>query len=943
MRIALFLLGVLLSLVPTAHAQQPGDRQPRIRYWKTRWSFPDIDAAELLSRLQAAGIEIPIDAAGKVAVDFDVSIPLNRMRDAKAYRLQGTIAAKRLRLERLLLEDFSADLHYHDGKLHLTDTTGRWSDVAAGADAGSPVPSGTLSGSAALGLRPLGDLTARLQADSIPIGPLQAFLGLSESKRPASGRLSGDVQLKVPLQKIRNPDAWDVAGALQLRDLRIGKSDAVTLRSGKVTIGRGRIVADQVSLFSQASPDVRADMSATWEFTGQQPFEFSIRANDVPLHSMTETLLGRPIVDGKVDLDLRGQGGTQSGQFNISGHVASPQLSVLGMDFGLLEHQILFDRQQFRLQPIDRTAAADMVLQEAMVAYEITPQQFLIRQGTARIAGGAIRGSGVLSRDPQQPHRLQASWEKIRPQMRLSTPPGRITTRSSGQLELLVPADSLAEATGNLTVACEEIAVANIDVGQLTLDVRLDHGVMRATGSGRLLGGAAEIDVTSTPKNNRPHLAGQIAIRSMRLQRLAESLPQPSLRSIRGTATFVANFLPESSDDLTPQPPRLPIDIRATASDVMWNRRSFSRRIALKLQASQSNVEVQQIDGSYAGGRVQATGHWPLLGSAAKQMQVNLLDVDLARALLPFSGNTSSQIEGKMSGNLVVTGKQKWHARGNVSARSTRLFSIPTGTFGGSLDASVSPGLARWKVRLPSIRGQLAGGRILGEMELKSSTLRPGSSDLASRWKIERVDFGKVLQQASGSAFAHGQMTGTLSLNGRGIRAAKDLTGRFDAELGGTQSGAIPGLLAADRFLGVVSLARVRFDQGHTQGVIGGGAVKLKETWLRSNRVRVFTDGSIQLSDGGMDLAVVISTGSFYLDDAKILALATQLAIQSALPIAGLVEINRLLANRTVHLQFTGPLTNPRLRLKPLEIIREEAARFLLREILVASSIASDL
>ncbi len=72
------------------------------------------------------------------------------------------------------------------------------------------------------------------------------------------------------------------------------------------------------------------------------------------------------------------------------------------------------------------------------------------------------------------------------------------------------------------------------------------------------------------------------------------------------------------------------------------------------------------------------------------------------------------------------------------------------------------------------------------------------------------------------------------------------------------------------------------------------------------------------------------------LASSQLVAFASQLAIQSVLPLTTLVEINRLLSNRTVHLDFLGTMADPRVRLKPLEMIREEAARFLLRELMVA-------
>ena len=138
-----------------------------------------------------------------------------------------------------------------------------------------------------------------------------------------------------------------------------------------------------------------------------------------------------------------------------------------------------------------------------------------------------------------------------------------------------------------------------------------------------------------------------------------------------------------------------------------------------------------------------------------------------------------------------------------------------------------------------------------------------------------------------------------------------------------------------------MSLAGVQFTEGHIDGVIASGAASIDEFWLRGGSVNVWSDGKIQLADRRVDLNVVVSTG--YLNSGnRLLSLASQLAVQSVLPIAALVEVNRVLSHRTVHLGFSGPLSDPRIRLKPMEIIREEAARFLLRELLIATSASAN-
>ncbi len=981
------LLIFALTLATSTSFAQQLDRAPaKTTYWKTNWSFSEIDVNRLLSMMNAIGIDVPIDTFGTVSVDFQVSVPLTRLRDGKAYRLEGTITSRRLRLEQLLLQEFAADVAYRDGLLELVNLRGRLSDATVPNrdpnDPESMATGSTLSGSASAQLLPLGNLKANVKADSLPIGPIDQLVmsTTSQSQRePVTGRFSGNIRLRVPIDQITDANSWNVEAELQATDVRIGASPAVSVDSGRLTLNEGKLHAEEMSIASQSSPEASVTASATVELAGRQRYEFQLRANDVSLTAISQMIAERSIVDGKVDLNAQGRGELATAGFLAVGRIASPSLAVYGVDLGLIEHEFQVSEQSLTLSPIDHRESPsehDLSLKSVRFEYAITPQAFSIRDLTAGLFGGSVVGSGSVARDKAGTNRFNLVWQDIQPQWRGMGPNlAPISARSSGQLELSTPADSIAEAEGELQLKLSEISVGKLDVGELDLSGSVHRGEVRMSGRGQLLGGKVDMDLTAPVRDlitlsavdpaaqpmdqggdkkngdagqgDRPKTTGRATIKSMRLNELTKLFRQPALQGIDGNISAIIELLPPHSgqtDSLRQSASTWPqVGIELTAVDVVRNRRTLTRRLTAKLKTQGSDITVQSVHGIFAGGFVQAAGRWSL-ASQTQQLQVSMSNVDLSLAVLPFSPQNVDSIAGKLSGTMSVTGGERWRLRGSLSARDSRLFAIPTGTVRSGFRASMTPNLTRWEFHLPSIRGQLAGGRVRGSAQLTSSAIYVGAPDLSSHWQLDRVDFARVLEQASGSAssYAGGQLTGELTLGGRGVRSPGDLSGRFDAELDGTQSEAVPGLLSADQFLGVISLAQVRFNSGRMRGVIGGGAARLDEFSLSSNRVRVWAEGTIQLASGGTDLDVVISTGNFLLDNAKVVAFATQLAIQSVLPIATLIEVNRLLSNRTIHLAFTGPLTDPRVRLKPLEIIREEAARFLLREILVATSATAD-
>src|SRR5690606_16771326 len=98
--------------------------QPRqLRYWTTNWSFRDINIGTLARRLSRIGITAPVELDGNVTIEFAVSIPINALRDATAYRIVGTLESPRLRVESTTLS-LNTGVNYENGVVSLSDLRG---------------------------------------------------------------------------------------------------------------------------------------------------------------------------------------------------------------------------------------------------------------------------------------------------------------------------------------------------------------------------------------------------------------------------------------------------------------------------------------------------------------------------------------------------------------------------------------------------------------------------------------------------------------------------------------------------------------------------------------------------------------------------------------------------------------------------------------------------
>ena len=962
------------GVVERLHAAEGAPKEGKTHYWTTKWSYQDVDIARILSRLRSIGIVIPIDAEGDVSVELDVSVPLNRLSQGRAYRLQGTVTSNHLRLDDLQLTQVRAELAYDAGVLSLKLLDACWGETEPKphgqtaekiAPTGSPRmnhPSksiakpptkGRLQGEASIELLPLGKLQAELDVNDLSLGSIQSWLLGATADRIAKGRLNGRITATADVDRLSELTAWSVDGEVDILDFCIGNTTPVTLRSGPLRFQKGVLLAESVGLTSPVSDLVRLVLACEVELIGRQRFQFRLTADDLPLETLSALFTAeKKLVSGKLDLDLHGKGEFSRYQWALRGQIGSPDLRVLGQHLGLFEHQLRFDQQLLDFRPVDESAAmlaGGMLIERVSAKYALDGDSLRVSDMSATLFGGTVQGAMNLARRTGGKHSLQLSWFNLSPRYvihGLSRTPFPLNAKTAGRIDWTVPAGALdrpIEHRGEAEVQIQPIAIGASPIGLMELQANVNSSGVKIGGQGQLFGGKFSIDLASKVTaedswksliDRRPQ--GHARAERVRLDRVVSDLLPNFRRRVRGTADIRLTYQDESGSHRSV--PTCQVDIR----DLGLDGRVITRQLRLITMFRGHQIVLERIRGSFAGGRLWADGEWTL-GKGTRQLQVGVSGIDISDAMFPLASSIGSSLEGTVSGSASITYVEGLRFRGACTARDSVVFNVPTGTLHSGVSGFVSQDSGHWKVRFPTIQGDLANGQVAGEVQLSSSLSRAKSFDMTSRWRAQRIDFGNLLSASNISTrIAHGQMSGELTLGGRGIRGVNDLRGRFDAKLGATQAAAIPGLLQADQFLGLITLRGSQFNRGRVKGLIGAGAAVIDHFELSSDRIKVWSSGKIRLDNLRMDMDVIISTGNFRLADERLLAFAAQLAMQSVFPVTTLVEVNRILRNRTIYLNFSGNLRNPRLRLKPLEIIREEALQFLLRELLVAASLQNN-
>ncbi|QDT09741.1 AsmA-like C-terminal region-containing protein [Planctomycetes bacterium K23_9] len=953
--IRLFILIGATTFVSSSSASA----QEKTSYWNLSWSWKDVDVEQLSSRLSSVGLDIPVSAQGNASVDVQVGIPLNALRSSDKYQLTGTISSKRLQVDELVWSDFEAVIDVREGNASLQKMRGSLGSK-------SMQGSGRVTGSANLQFAPMGDVSAKLVMESVKISPLhqvyKSAIG-DDSVSTLSGTVDGKIQFSAPYESIGDVHRWTLDADVSVDQFRSGQFPAVNLATGSATIRNGTLEAKNMRATVAGDQPSTLMAAARAELSGERRFQLGVMGDNVPLTKIAGLFSSSkiPWVTGQLDVDLTAKGRLGDGKNNwadtselnweVNGKIASPEMTASGVNLGLIEHQITFDKHQFVLTPLLEVGDNDKLLIKRIAAkYQVQPTSIALEQLAAEVFDGTLAGNAVLSTDGASPHHVDLKWNDLALQFDAGVfAPVSVAFQAfaSGAIDWTVPAAGIAKVDqhrGKISVDLEQITVADASVGDLSVIAESTPNSIVLESQGKLFGGDWSIKTKTdvTPDLTFQDLwqaitTGQVSIASMQAERIIAVLPpalRPKLLNRRWRGKLNANV------DFKMANGKADSTIKAVASNVSLDGTELTRRMKLNARIVDNRLVIDQAIGLIADGRLEASGLLVLEPGSAQirsaQLNVRVASVDAPTILNLVAPNVAEQIDGRVSARLVVSGgdRDRLAIRGAVTLSDATTFGIRIDEAHSGISGYLTTRLDRWGFNIPSIAGSTGNGRIAGSLSLKSAN-RPSKVDMRSKWDLRNVDFAKTLANAESSSgiLGEGRLSGKLVLNANHVSGPQDLFGNFDFKLNGSSGRSIPGLDDAQNFLGPIGLAGVRFDEGRARGVIGAGRATLQEFWLRSPQLMVWAEGPIVLANQRLDLQAVISTGNFDTSTTLISALG-MVAVDYATPIGILLEINQLLSDRTIFVDVVGPASDPRLRLKPLETIREETAQFFLQQLL---------
>jgi hypothetical protein len=759
---------------------------------------------------------------------------------------------------------------------------------------------GRASGSATIALGDKFGGSATLSWNTIDVAAATRPLGLSILS--AAGLSDGTLTITVPPGTINEREKWSGSASAMLPQLVVYGLDfrQIDLKSSKLADGNLAVESLAAQLDGQPVHAVMTlRLQSPWtidaRFHGQQLFVE--RAASIPELS---TLRGR--IAGRADLSGHVEGTLDPLQLTISGRVDGQGL--------------IFDNNT-----IDRLS----------LVYTYKPDSVELSAIDASLYDGRLTGDVVIALADNAPTTSTLNWTNIdaaRALGQFAQLPVKLQSHADGNLKLTIPGGAWSDYAAwdiSAHLSLPDLAANRVSIASVKADVAQHNRRLTYSASGTLFHGEMRLEGERAAD---AAFTGPAALGSARF-----SLQRASLAA-------AASVTAEPREPSTPVEGTLSIDLASTVVDNRWSWRGDVRvadlgvsgvqltpSLTAQATGDERTVQLQQLSGDFAGGRLGGAGQWRLGAQRGRTFRVSLRSARVER-LMAMADGDAAPLSGPMDVELRVAPGEVWRIAGTASSQQVDVQTVQFSNFHMPIDADWHPLSGRVRVNVSSVHAGIAGGRITGRLSAEQAA----GWNLSGGFQFFRIDLGALSRELrSQSSYGSGRLTGTLKMVGRNMHSINDLRATMVADLEDTQATSIPVISDLRNFVpGFAASGSSGFQQGRLEARLERGVVHVEELSLASRQMSLFVTGLVNLS-GRLRLDATIALGQ---GNNPVLAqlLLRRLAEFTAPPVALLVEANDFLANRVIHAEIGGTIRRPAIRLQPLRILREEIVRFFLRQ-----------
>ncbi len=520
---------------------------------------------------------------------------------------------------------------------------------------------------------------------------------------------------------------------------------------------------------------------------------------------------------------------------------------------------------------------------------------------------------------------------QIRSLCELAKLPATATGSIDGQLRVN-SIRSLSESDLILQIASRNASVRGVPVQFKTQDARIQDGKLSLQALASALDGSfnlaasgsvqALVDWSQSPNRelHRIPLECSLVGQNISIQKGVEVVDRRgALRPLSGQ--LEVRILRDEQAAAT----NLLATAETTLSNIRWQQSILTSRIRTSAAVFPTHVEVKNIEGRIAEGRLSGQASVTLEKNPKGTFRLGIENVNLRRAAAPVPG-LSRSLDGKAS--ISATGKIGRQSRASIKVQASSIRAGEVEVRELRLPLTVEYNLFANRVDLQCQAGAInaGGGYVFIDT---SASWANGLTNGNATLDIRRIDSSKLLR---GNALNIGMIDGKLDFRCVRAQRLEDLSGKYHLELTELQNLELPGY---DRFTQLVKVPTFsgpslgKDDIGILDGRIGGGLLYLDQATLTKNGLLVLADGTVT-KQGRLALNVVAITNPSGATDGLMDLASSPILLATPAPVALIARANEAIKDRTFYVQVAGTTNRPIMHIQPGKGLTQDALRFVL-------------
>ncbi len=872
----------------------------------TEIELEDVDLRQLVERLKTFNIDLPVDVTGRLSLKARATIPLRTLNDLTAYQFEGEATLVSAHIAGMDIGRARAKIELIDGVLDLTDFVGqlvsRPDGVAESPPEESdliplegPLPSGAFRGHLRAELAPAGPFRADFEAFELPLEELAA--PALPHPTPLTGLLSLNVVASAEVEKMADPNAWDVSGTLHSEAITyLGKTlDAV---DAEFAIDDGRFLLDRLDAKLNDQP-----LAGSGSIALSEPYAFQGRL-DVADWSLDDLFVFVPTIPDPAPVS-----GSIALQARAEGTIQPLVLSTVG------------DGQlgQFQAGPVN--------LGDVPFHWESAEDQaeILVEIREARPFDGLLKAEARIPLSTERPVLGFAVLQEINMEQVARAIPGdalQLGGQASGRVDFNIPLQSGPDDPAihaDVVLVAPDLTVQGIPAKAVTADLDVRDGKLEYEIFAESLGGKlrfkGDFPLFEDPNVNMNEAQVQVQLVGFRLANLWPVIGMTGApTNLRGLGAVDANVLVT----LNPFFPRASAVVEVR--ELNWGGNFPLGRVRATLGISPLTTQIHSLTGELLGGTLGGSARPETLGRTA--FEVRLDRASLAR-LLAFDPALARRVQG--TGRLQLSGVygEAMRASGEIRVSNAKVGGVSVADLRLPLHLNLQAGGRSGSLEVRRAYGRVSGGQIrgdarfgIGDNQAFTSSLRLGSVD------IEGIS--RLLTDSPRPA--SGRVSGKINLSGRDPEQLQTLRGKIDLDLDDAALFDMPIFREMSQFLG--SARGGIFEYGHLEATIANRQIQIEEFYLVGRLAQMRATGTIDFNQN-LDIVVLVNTNQIISQTGEsLVALIPGMTLVIGDRQRANRQVAEFLSNRLLKLHVTGDLNHPHVFIDPAVAVTDAAVGF---------------